>query len=145
MSLNKIFLIGNVGQIAQIRQVGDSKVAQFTLATSESRKGKDGNLIQETEWHNISVWGKQAEVVEKYVEKGTQLYIEGRIKTEKYTAKDGTEKYMTRIIASALQLLGKKENSAPASPAPQQRFDPHAVKTTPMQVTDDVDDSDLPF
>jgi single-strand DNA-binding protein len=144
MSLNKILLIGNVGQVAQIRQVGDSKVAQFTLATSESRKGKDGNLIQETEWHNISVWGKQAEVVEKYVEKGTQLYIEGRIKTEKYTAKDGTEKYMTRIIASALQLLGKKENSAP-DPAPQQRFDPHAVKTTPMQVTDDVDDSDLPF
>jgi single-strand DNA-binding protein len=128
--------------VAQIRQVGDSKVAQFTLATSESRKGKDGNLIQETEWHNISVWGKQAEVVEKYVEKGTQLYIEGRIKTEKYTAKDGTEKYMTRIIASALQLLGKKEESAP-TPATHQR--PQHQTTPLVDGVVEPDDSDLPF
>ena len=85
MSLNKILLIGNAGRTPDIRAVGDTKVASFTLATTERYKGKDGNVREETEWHNIAVWGKLADVVETYVDKGTQLYVEGRIKTEKYT------------------------------------------------------------
>lgn len=142
MSLNKILLIGNVGQTPQIRTVGDSKVAQFNLATTERFKGKDGQMREETEWHNVSVWGKLAEVIEKYVDKGSQLYVEGRIKTEKFKGNDGTDKYVTRIVASTLQLLGSKKDSqsAPQSPAPQQK-----PKTTPLPSAGDYDDNDLPF
>ncbi len=140
MSLNKILLIGNAGRTPDIRAVGDTKVASFTLATTERYKGKDGNVREETEWHNIAVWGKLADVVEKYVDKGTQLYVEGRIKTEKYADAQGVEKYAVKVIASSLQLLGKKEGgSAPAAQQTTQR-------TTP--IVDGVvepDDSDLPF
>lgn len=142
MSLNKILLIGNVGQTPQVRTVGDSKVAQFNLATTERFKGKDGQMREETEWHNVSVWGKLAEVIEKYVDKGSQLYVEGRIKTEKFKGNDGTDKYVTRIVASTLQLLGSKKDSqsAPQSPAPQQK-----PKTTPLPTAGEPDDNDLPF
>lgn len=140
MSLNKILLIGNAGRTPDIRAVGDTKVASFTLATTERYKGKDGNVREETEWHNIAVWGKLADVVEKYVDKGTQLYVEGRIKTEKYADAQGVEKYAVKVIASSLQLLGKKEGGS--APAAQQT----AQRTTP--IVDGVvepDDSDLPF
>ena len=140
MSVNRVILIGHVGRQADIRAVGDTKVASFTLATTERYKGKDGNVREETEWHNIAVWGKLADVVEKYVDKGTQLYVEGIIKTEKYTDAQGVEKYAVKVIASSLQLLGKKEGgSAPAAQQTTQR-------TTP--IVDGVvepDDSDLPF
>ena len=142
MSLNKILIIGNVGGVPQIRTVGDQKVAQFSVATTEKRKDKTGNVISETEWHNVTFWGKTAEIAEKYVQKGTQVYIEGRIKTEKYTDKNGNEKFMTRVIGSSMQLLGSKQEE---QSAPQQKFDPHAVHTTPMQMPDVMDDSDLPF
>lgn len=140
MSVNRIILLGNVGKTPEVRAVGDTKVAQFNLATTERFKGKDGNMREETEWHSISVWGKLADVIERYVDKGTQLYVEGKIKTEKYAAKDGTEKFITRIMANSIQLLGgKKEN------AEQQRFDPHAAHTTP--IVDDLPEGDdgLPF
>ena len=140
MSLNKIHLIGNVGQEPQVRTAGDQKVASFTLATTEKRKDKSGNPIQETEWHNIVIWGKLAEVAEKYVTKGTALYVEGKIKTEKYT-KDGQDRYVTRVVASSFQMLGgKKEESAPA---PQQR--PQHQTTPLVDGVVEPDDSDLPF
>ena len=143
MSINRVILIGNVGSQPNVREVNDTKVAQFNLATTERFKGKDGNVREETEWHNVTVWGKLAEVIEKYVDKGSQLYVEGRIKTEKFQSNDGTDKYITRIVASTIQLLGKKDSqSAPQSPAPQQR---QQHKTTP--IVDDLppDDSGLPF
>lgn len=138
MSVNKVILVGNVGGDPQVRTVGDNKVANFTLATTERFKDKE-----ETEWHNVAVWGKQAEIVERYVKKGSPLYIEGRIKTEKYTDKDGNDRYMVRIISSALQLLGKKDNDAPASaPAPAA---PARPRTTPLPVAGDPEGDDLPF
>lgn len=142
MSLNKILLIGNAGRTPDIRAVGDTKVASFTLATTERYKGKDGNVREETEWHNIAVWGKLADVVEKYVDKGTQLYVEGRIKTEKYTDAQGVEKYAVKVIASSLQLLGKKEGgSAPAAQLQQSS----GYQSTPMPPAGDPQDDDLPF
>ena len=138
-------LIGRVGGNPQIRTAGDQKVASFSLATSEKYKGKDGNLVESTEWHNVSFWGKPAEVVEKYVTSGSQLFVEGKIKTEKYTDKEGAEKFITKILGSSLQLLGSKSES-PAQPQQEQkRFDPRAVKTTP--IVDDLppDDDALPF
>lgn len=123
MSLNKILLIGNVGADPQVRSFGDSKVASFSLATTEKRRDKDGNVVQETEWHNVVVWRNAAEVVEKYVRKGTQLYIEGKIKTEKYEDSAGVTKYAVKVYATTLQLLGgadrqqaQPEQQRPAQP-----------------------------
>ena len=137
MSVNKIIIVGNVGQTPTIRTAGETKIASFTVATTERFKDKE-----ETEWHNVSVFGKLAEVVEKYVDKGTQLYVEGRIKTEKYTDKNGVERTATRVIANTIQMLGgkKESQSAPAQPV-QQR----TKATTPMPYPTDTDDSDLPF
>ena len=138
MSINKVILVGNCGATPQIRTVGENKVANFNLATTEKYKDRE-----ETEWHSIAVWGKLAEVIEKYVDKGTQLYVEGRIKTERFKAQDGSDRTMVRIYASSLQLLGKKEqSSAPApSPAPVRP----QYQTTP--IVDDLPDDDtaLPF
>ena len=142
MSLNKILLIGNAGRTPDIRAVGDTKVASFTLATTERYKGKDGNVREETEWHNIAVWGKLADVVEKYVDKGTHLYVEGRIKTEKYTDAQGVEKYAVKVIASSLQLLGKKEGGSAPADQPQQSS---GYQSTPMPPAGDPQDDDLPF
>ena len=138
MSVNKVILIGHVGQDPNVRGVqGGTKVANFTLATTEKYKDKE-----DTEWHNVAVWGSLAEVVEKYVQKGTQLYIEGRIKTEKYT-KDGQDKFVTRIIASSLQLLGKKEGaSQQTAPAPASKMQ---HKSTPIPPAGDPVGDDLPF
>ena len=117
-------------------------MANFTVATTEKYKGKDGNMVAETEWHNVAVWGRLADVVDKYVTKGTQVYVEGKIKSEKYTDKEGNEKYATRILASSLQLLGKKEGaSQQAAPAPAQKVQ---YKSTPI-VAGDPQDDDLPF
>ena len=138
MSVNKIIIVGNVGQTPTIRTAGETKIASFTVATTERFKDKE-----ETEWHNVSVFGKLAEVVEKYVDKGTQLYVEGRIKTEKYTDKNGVERTATRVIANTIQMLGgkKESQSAPAQAPVQQR--PRA--TAP--IIDDLpdDDTGLPF
>lgn len=138
MSINKVILIGNCGKAPEVRSLqGGAKVATVTLATTEKYKDRE-----ETEWHTITFWNNLAEVVEKYVDKGSQLYVEGKIKTEKFKGSDGTDKYVTRIVASTLQLLGSKKDSqsAPQSPAPQQK-----PKTTPLPPAGDYNDNDLPF
>ena len=142
MSLNKILLIGNAGRTPDIRAVGDTKVASFTLATTERYRGKDGNVREETEWHNIAVWGKLADVLEKYVDKCTQLYVEGRIKTEKYTDAQCVEQYAVKVMASSLQLLGKKEGGSAPAAQPQQSS---GYQSTPMPPAGDPQDDDLPF
>ena len=91
MSVNKVILLGRVGKEPEIRQVGDNKVANFSIATSEKFKDKAGNKVENTEWHNVVFWGKQAELIEQYVHKGDELYIEGSIKTETYE-KDGEKR-----------------------------------------------------
>lgn len=145
MSINKVILVGNVGKPAEIRTVGDQKVASFTLATTEKYKGKDGKPVESTEWHNIVIWGKLADVVEKYVQKGTQLYIDGKIKTERYTDKNGVEKNATKIVANTMQLLGgrQQEQSQPAQ-QPQQPTYQNNYGSTPIEAGADEGD-DLPF
>lgn len=143
MSLNKILLIGHAGRQAEVRTFNESKVASFTLATTEKYRDRNGQMVENTEWHNIVIWGKLADVADKYVQKGTMLFIEGKIKTEKYTGSDGTEKFATKVYASSMQLLGGKSEGQQTQQ--QQRFDPHAVQTTP--IVDDLPEGDdnLPF
>ena len=118
---------------------GDKKVATINLATSEKYKGRDGNLVESTEWHSVVLWDKLAEVAEKYVTKGAQLYIEGKIKTEKYTDKDGHDKFVTRIKADSMQMIGgTKQDNAPASA--------YSAKSSPLPTYDNANPTDdLPF
>ena len=115
MSLNKAMLIGNVGRDPEVRyldgQSGNAKVATFTLATTERYRDRNGETRENTEWHNIVAWRNTADVVERFVKKGTQLYIEGRIRTRSWDDQTGNKRYTTEIIADTLQLLGKKTDN----------------------------------
>jgi single-strand DNA-binding protein len=112
MSINKVILVGNVGKDPVVRYF-DKGVAKatFPLATSESYTNQQGETITSTEWHNIVLWRALAEVAEKTVKKGAQIYIVGKIKTRSYVDKDGVNKYITEILADTLLLLEKKQGS----------------------------------
>jgi len=110
--INKVILVGNVGQDPEVRYTGDAnngaKVATIRLATTERYRDRNGNLQEHTEWHSVVVWRNQADVVEKYVKKGTQLYIEGRLRTRSWDDQNGNKRYTTEVMADTLQLLGRK-------------------------------------
>lgn len=118
MSINKVILVGNVGKDPVIRYFdkGTAK-ATFPLATSESYTNQQGETITSTEWHNIVLWRALAEVTEKTVKKGSQVYIVGKIKTRSYVDKDGNNKYITEILADTLMVLDKKPAGQPVSQA----------------------------
>lgn len=119
MSVNRVFLLGNVGKEPEIRDSQVGKFATLTLATTDRGFTKqDGTQVPErTEWHNLVIFGRQAETVEKYVGKGMRLYVEGKLRTRKYTARDNTEKYVTEIVVDTFEMLSsKKEASNPAVP-----------------------------
>ncbi len=171
MSLNKVMLIGNVGRDPEVRyldgQNGNAKVAQFTLATTERYRDRNNELRENTEWHNIVAWRGNADVCEKYVRKGTQLYIEGRIRTRSWDDQNGNKRYTTEIVADNLQLLGKKSDNpgaqqggyqAPAGQqggyqAPTQQGYQQPAYGAPVQqqpakqqpIIDEGPDDDLPF
>ncbi|HEX2967917.1 MAG TPA: single-stranded DNA-binding protein [Bacteroidales bacterium] len=117
MSINKVILVGHVGKDPVIRYF-DKGVAKatFPLATSESYTNQQGETITSTEWHNIVLWRALAEVAEKTVKKGSQLYIVGKIKTRSYVDKDGVNKYITEILADTLLTLEKKQAPSAYSP-----------------------------
>lgn len=116
MSINKVILVGNVGKDPVVRYF-DKGVAKatFPLATSEAYTNQQGETITTTEWHNIVLWRSLAEVAEKTVKKGTQLYIVGKIKTRSYVDKDGNNKYITEILADAMLVLEKKQGQGNAA------------------------------
>jgi single-strand DNA-binding protein len=122
--INKVILVGNVGQDPEIRYTGDAvsgaKVATIRLATSERYKDRNGNLQEHTEWHTVVVWRNTADVVEKYVRKGSQLYIEGRIRTRSWDDQNGNKRYVTEILGDTLQLLGRRQENQGGYGAPQQ-------------------------
>lgn len=127
-------LIGNVGRDPEIRYIdsntaggGNSKVAQFTLATSERFRDRSGEQRENTEWHNIVAWRGLADTCERFVRKGTQLYVEGRLRTRSWTDQTGAKKYTTEIMADNIQLLGRRQDSTgdiPPSSAPQGGYEP---------------------
>ncbi len=173
MSLNKVMLIGNVGRDPEVRyldgQSGNAKVATFTLATTERYRDRNNELRENTEWHNIVAWRGNADVCEKYVRKGTQLYIEGRIRTRSWDDQTGNKRYTTEIIADNLQMLGKKSDNPGAQqggyqqPGVQQGYQtqqptyqqqgyqpqtyaaPVQQPAKPQNIVDDMPDDDLPF
>lgn len=160
-SVNKVILVGNLGRDPDMRYMPSGEaVANLAIATSRKYKNKAGEMVEETEWHRVTFFGKLAEIAGQYLKKGRSVYVEGRIKTDKYTDKDGVEKYSTQIIANEMQMLGGREgmgeqsgegdepgsysrSAAPArgASAPASRPAPAAK---PSSGFDDMDD-DIPF
>ena len=162
MSLNKAMLIGHIGQDPEVRYVGaagdtNSKVATFSLATTERYKDRNGEIKENTEWHSIVAWRGLADLAERYIRKGTQLYIEGRLKTRSWQDQNGITRYLTDIVADKIDLLSRPKDSAvegarqmqqqqattaqqPANPAPASQ----PVQKSMFEPSDAPDD-DLPF
>lgn len=178
MSLNKAMLIGNVGKDPEVRYIetdstgsqnqsgqytGTTKRASFPLATTDRYRDRSGNIRETTEWHNIVVWRGNADVVEKFVRKGTQLYVEGKIRSRSWEDQSGNKRYTTEIIADTIQLLGKRQDNPASDGAvseqdidrsgtqaqeqnhpPVQNQAPSGLQTRQPAVQED-DDDDLPF
>lgn len=109
--VNRVILIGNLGKDPEIRNLeGGVKVANFSLATTETYKGKNGEKVESTEWHNIVLWRGLAEVAESYLKKGSSIFIEGKIRTRDWTDKDGNKRYTTEIVADNMVMLGSKRD-----------------------------------
>jgi single-strand DNA-binding protein len=142
MSVNKVILVGNVGRDPEIRHLDKGvAVARFSLATTENYTSKTGEKVSNTEWHNIVAWRGLAELMEKYVKKGSQLYIEGRLRTSSYE-KDGVKHFTTEVNADSIQLLGKRdsavENGSPANVS-------ESLSTVNEPDFSQPEDDDLPF
>ena len=108
--VNKVILVGNVGRDTEVRYTQNgTAVGNFSLATSENFPGRDGERQERTEWHNIVVWGRQAEIAGQYVKKGRQLFIEGRLQTRDWVDPQGVKHYRTEVVANRFQLLGRRD------------------------------------
>lgn len=107
-SLNKVMLIGNLGKDPDYKQVNGRPMARFTIATNRQWKGGGGEEKKETTWHTIVAWGALADTCGRYLTKGKQVYIEGRIQNRKWTDKDGNDRYMTEVVAGQMVMLGRK-------------------------------------
>lgn len=118
--INKVILVGRVGKDPEIRYL-DTNVANatFTLATSEVYKDKKGETVRTTEWHNIVLWRQQALLAEKYIKKGSLLYLEGRIRSRSYDDKEGNKRYITEIIGDVIQFLDKKSDTDGRTSVPE--------------------------
>lgn len=130
--INKVILVGNVGADPEVKSLDNGvKVARIRVATTERIYIKEKNEYKDnTEWHNITLWRGLAEVVDKYIRKGSQVYIEGKLRTREYD-KNGTKCYATEILADDMKMLGKRETStqtpAPVAPTPQPSYTPPPV------------------
>jgi single-strand DNA-binding protein len=148
MGINKVILVGNVGKDPVIQYVKeDLPVARFTLATSETFRDKNGEKTTNTEWHNIVAWRNTAKIVEQYIKKGSQLYIEGKITTRSYD-KDGVTKYITEIVAGTIQMLGRAGDSGSSmSTKKEDQTELNPLESTEFNENNGVfnEGDDLPF
>ena len=137
--VNKVILIGNLGKDPEVRYLDSGvAVANFSLATTESYKNKEGERVSQTEWHNIVLWRGLAEVAEKYLKKGNSVYIEGKIRNRKWEDKDGNTRYTTEILADNMTMLGKKD-------AGSSETSESTTTTTEESIPQEEKGDDLPF
>ncbi|MBA4301188.1 single-strand DNA-binding protein [Algoriphagus alkaliphilus] len=152
--VNKVILVGNLGADPEVKYLeGDKAVAKLRLATTESYKDRNGNRVDQTEWHDLEMWDGQAKIAEQYLKKGSQLYVEGKIKTDSWQDEQGQNRYRTKIRVLSFTMLGGKPEGmgggqAPTA-APAANPKPAATSggdsnSNPDLVLDDADD-DLPF
>ena len=164
--VNKVILVGNLGNDPDTKYTqGGMAVTRISLATTSVRNDRDGNKQERTEWHRVVFFGKLGEIAGEYLRKGSQVYVEGEIRYDKYTGQDGVEKYSTDIVANEMQMLGGRgdggggggggnyergnrpqrgpgNDGPPQRSAPPQRQAPQQQRPAPM---DDFSDDDIPF
>ena len=108
---NSVRLIGNLGMNPEIKEIGkDKKLAKFSLATTEVYKNDDGEKVSDTQWHNLIAWGNQAKVAEKYLKKGNEIAIEGKLTSRSYNDKEGIKRYVTEIVESEILMIVNKKD-----------------------------------
>jgi single-strand DNA-binding protein len=135
--LNKVILIGRLGRDPETRFMANGEaVCNFSVATSEKYTDKNGQRQEATEWHNVTMYRKLAEIAGQYLKQGSQVYIEGKIKSRKYTDKNGVERTAYEIIANEMKMLGGNSQATQEQPKREQ---------APAAPVEDVDDDDLPF
>jgi len=141
-SLNKVMLIGNLGKDPEVKYTTSGQaVATFSLATTRKWKTKEGEMQEDTQWHNIKVWGRSAEIAQQYLKKGRQIYVEGRLETRSYDDKDGNRKWFTEVVAMQFLMLGNRgDDSGGNYGGGGGMGQPQPQPSTPMG-----DEDDLPF
>jgi single-strand DNA-binding protein len=151
--VNKVILVGNLGADPEVKYLeGDKAVAKLRLATTESYKDRNGNKIDQTEWHDLEMWDGQAKIAEQYLKKGSQIYVEGKIKTDTWQDDQGQNRYRTKIRVLSFTMLGGKPDGAggnqPAGNAPASNPKPASTANVTGSSSDlvlDDSDDDLPF
>ncbi len=143
MSVNKAILVGHLGSDPELRYTpSGTAVASFRLATNERWTGQDGQANERTTWHNIVVWGKQAEVAKEYLRKGRQVYVEGRIQNRTYDDREGNKRFVSEIVVLNMQFLGGRDEGAPESGTAQSA----SYESSPERADNGAgNDDDLPF
>ena len=160
--VNKVILVGNLGNDPELKYTqGGMAICSLSLATTSSRKDKDGNWVEDTQWHRVKLFGKLGEVAGEYLKKGRQIYIEGKIRYDKFTGSDGVEKYFTDIVADEMQMLGgggeggqqsegssrqqdQRQRTQQRSNAPRREAAPRQAPPS-NDFGDDFADDDIPF
>lgn len=141
--VNKVILVGNLGKDPEVRHLDNGRaVANFSLATSETYKNKQGERVTNTEWHNVVLWTPLAEIAERFLKKGGQVYIEGKLTTRSWDDQDGNKRYTTEVVGREMTLLGSRPEGG--SGAPQGSPANPAVESPVSSIPED-DTDDLPF
>lgn len=147
-SVNKAIIVGHLGQDPETRYSSDGKaITNISVATTDKWKDKQsGEMREATEWHRIAFFDRLAEVAGEYLKKGSQVYVEGKLRTRKWQDKDGIDRYTTEILADSMQMLGSREQAKPqASPRQQRQQSNQYVSKEPPPHVGDVDDDPIPF
>ena len=141
--VNKVILVGNLGQKPEIRYTQtNTAVATLSIATSESWKDKDsGEQREKTEWHRVVFFGKLAEIAEQYLDKGSQLYVEGKLQTRKWQDKEGNDRYTTEILGNEMNMLGGRQSSSDEGVYDQSQQTSQTAQSQDSQISEE----DIPF
>jgi single-strand DNA-binding protein len=143
-SVNKVILVGNLGQDPELKYTPNgAAVTTLSLATSEVWKDNDGNKQERTEWHRVVLWRRLAEIAGEYLKKGSKVYIEGRLQTRSWEDKDGVKRYMTEVVGDALTMLDSRSDGGRASSSTPQHSDTEAPPVS--EAAGPQEDDDLPF
>ncbi|MBO3699820.1 single-stranded DNA-binding protein [Roseivirga sp. E12] len=144
--VNKVILVGNLGKDPEVRHLDNGRaVANFSLATSETYKNKQGERVTNTEWHNVVLWTPLAEIAERFLKKGGQVYIEGKLTTRSWDDQDGNKRYTTEVVGRELTLLGGRPEGGGGAAAPQGNAAANPAVESPVSSIPEDDTDDLPF
>ncbi|MCH2215215.1 MAG: single-stranded DNA-binding protein [Flavobacteriales bacterium] len=143
--VNKVIILGNLGLDPEVRTLeSGAKLARLRIATSESYTTKDGQKVENTEWHSVTVWRQLADIAEKYLAKGRQVYIEGKLQTRSWKGEDGSDRYATEIVGERMQLIGGRPDNGDSAQRPNAVQAATQPSSSPTQ-TSSAEEDDLPF